>query len=153
MLSQSAASVVATMFPGLICFCNPTIFIEKDLDFAHFPKHSSIWDLCPSVNPNHTRMPEEVCAERLTGPGKQLLNLLVLGEVSLPLINFRTNTLSQKHFQCQHSCVDICILKWFQLLYLFLKIFSGSCIFSVALKSFCLSCLRRCGYAANGRTW
>lgn len=66
MLSQSAASVVATMFPGLICFCNPTIFIEKDLYFARFPKHLGIWDLCPSVNPNHTRMPEEVCAERLT---------------------------------------------------------------------------------------
>lgn len=61
--------------------------------------------------------------------------------------------LSQKHFQCQHCRVDVCILKWFQLLYLFLKNFSCSCSFAVALRSFCLSCLRRCGWAANGRTW
>lgn len=46
------------------------------------------------MNPSYIHRPEELCAERLTGPGEQLLNLLVLGEVSLLLINFRTDTLS-----------------------------------------------------------
>lgn len=53
----------------------------------------------------------------------------LLSEVSLLLINFRTDILSQKHFQCQHCHVDICILKWFQLLHLFLNIFSSSSCF------------------------
>lgn len=53
----------------------------------------------------------------------------LLGEVSLLLINFRTDILSQKHFQCQHCCVDICILKRFRLLHLFLNIFSSSSCF------------------------
>lgn len=88
------------------------------------------------MNATHIPTPEEECAERLTGPGKQLLSLLVLGEVSLPLINFRTDTLAQKHLQCQHSYVDSCILKWFQLLHLVLKVLSGSCSFAVPISDF-----------------
>lgn len=102
------------------------------------------------MNATHIPTHEEECAERLTGPGKQLLSLLVLDEVSLPLVNFRTDTLAQKHLQCQHSYVGGCILKWFQLLHLVLKVPSGSCSFAVAISDFCLSCLRRCGCAAHG---
>lgn len=118
-----------------------------------FLKHLGIWDLCPSVNPSCIQTPGEVCAERLTGPGKHLLNLLILGEVSLLLINFRTDTLSQKHFQCQHSCVDVCMLNGLNSCICFWKIFFCSCSFVVAFTSFCLSCWRRCGCATNGRTW
>lgn len=96
----------------------------------------------------HIPTREEECAERLTGPGKQLLSLLVLGEVLLPLVNFRTDTLGQKHLQYQLSYFDGCILKWFQLLHLVWKVLSGSCSFAVSLSDFCLSCLR-CGWCST----
>lgn len=105
------------------------------------------------MNTTHIPTCEEEYAERLTGPGKQLLSLLVLGEVLCSLVNFRTDTLAQKHLQYQHSYVDGCIFKWFQLLHLVLKVLSGSCSFAVAFSDFCLSCLRRWGCAAHGGTW
>lgn len=102
------------------------------------------------MSTTHISRCEEECAERLTGPGKELLSFLVLGEALLPLVNFRTDTLAQKHLQYQHSYFDGCIL---QLLHLVLKVLSGICSFAAALSDFCLSRLRRCGCAAHGGTW
>lgn len=83
----------------LLSFVPP--FTEEDLGFVLFPKPLHAWTLHPPVTPTHTA--EERCW------AYELLRAGTSCAWSSALLNFRTDTLSWKHFQCQHNHIDISI--------------------------------------------
>lgn len=83
----------------LLSFVPP--FTEEDLGFVLFPKPLHAWTLHPPVTPTHTA--EERCW------AYELLRAGTSCAWSSALLNFRTDTLSWKHFQCPHRHVDISI--------------------------------------------
>lgn len=127
------------------CFHLCLLFTGEDLGLVHFPKPLHAWTLHPSATPTHKT--EECCwAYKLLRGGTSCVGW------ALPLINFRTDTLSWKRFHCQHHHVDISILEWFQLLHVLLSIFPSSSSSAIALPNCCLSCPKLGGCAVSWRT-
>ena len=141
MLSQWVASSMAAML--LLSFVPP--FYWGRFGTCTFSKAFACMDP-PSISNSHPQNWGTLLGLQASRGGTSCVGW------ALPLINFRTDTLSWKRFHCQHHHVDISILAWLQLLHVLLSIFPSSSSSAIALPNCCLSCPKLGGCAVSWRT-
>lgn len=138
------------MLPHFICASNLNIFIEEDWGLLHV--FQSIWVSGPSVHrwlqATHTWGIEISRAWKTTFDPFGYWGRFLCFWLTSELIFFLKNIFSVNTVVLTSAYLNgfgYCICFWTS--------FPVVLVFTIALSSFCFSCLRMGGCAANGRTW